>query len=613
MAKIRKRSLDSVRKAPVRRQSYEAPTLRQKRKQVPKEYQTLEKAPKSRGGCLWFLFILFLVAVAGIFYWTKYTNQVSDRSMEFKVSGPANIISGDQITYTVNYKNLDVVKLERVELSVRWPSGFYFDEATVEPLDSKGTTWRLDDLMPGENRTIEIKGQLVGQIDDQLTVLFSMGYQPENFHSDFKEKQTIDTKITDSMIKLEVQSVDKVLVGDEQQYNVVFKNLTKQPIVDLYIDVLYPDDLIISQPDTEEEDSSADEETVEEPNFAINGDYFVVQLEPEEEKVMTFSGIFGPDSKADQKLVVEVGNLHEQNFRRLTRIEKSIVVVNPQFNIDLKINGKETSQTVNWNQSLQYKLEVKNNSGTTITDAYVTALIDGNALDWDTLDTVGKYEESKIVWTSEEDESLSSWSTGESRTFTWGVDVVEEPLAERMIENIVKINIQGLGSWEQVSSPLILTVGESLKFNNGVYWDLGGRRVGSGILPPQVGEKTEYLVVWSLAEATGDFDKVVATTTLPPEVSFVSETDVQEGSLEFDESSRDLVWTLEGFNDLITPITASFTINLEPTAEYKDDVMTVMNPITVRAEGLEEVIVRTKIIKTSDIIADTNEPIGVIQ
>lgn len=614
MAKIKKRSLDSVRRAPVRRQSYSAPALR-KKKEVPKEYQTLEKAPKSKGGFLWFLFILFLATIAGAFYWTKFTNVVTDRSMEFSVSGPNKIISGEEVLYTVDYKNLDTVNLERVELSVRWPGGFYFDEASVEPLDSQGTTWRLDDVAPGESRSIEIKGQLVGQKDDQVTVLFSMGYQPQNFHSDFTEKQTVETKITDSMIELDVMSADKVLVSEEQQYNIVFKNLTDEPVVDLYVDILYPDDLIIAQSEEEniDEEEVIDEENVEVADFVYDGDYMVVQLDPEEEKTFSFMGTFGPDSKPDQKLVVAVGNMHQENFRRLARIEKDIVIVNPKFDVNLKINGKETGQAVNWNQNLQYKLEITNNSGTDITDAVVTALIDGEAVDWNSLDTVGNRDESKIVWTNEQDQSLADWSNGESKTFTWSVDVVEEPIAERMIENIIKINIQGLDSWEQISSPLILTVGESLKFNSGVYWDLGGRRVGSGVLPPRVGETTQYLVVWALPEATGNFDTVKVSTTLPPEVSYVEETDIQEGVLNFDQVSRDLTWTLDGFDNMITPITASFMINLEPTIDYEDQVMTIFNPISVEAQGVEDVIVRTKIIKTSDVQADTDEPIGIVQ
>ncbi|MBT7553050.1 hypothetical protein HN670_01105, partial [bacterium] len=49
MAKVKKRSVDSVKRSPVRKTSYEAPTVSRRKstkRKVPKEYQTFKKAPK---------------------------------------------------------------------------------------------------------------------------------------------------------------------------------------------------------------------------------------------------------------------------------------------------------------------------------------------------------------------------------------------------------------------------------------------------------------------------------------------------------------------------------------------------------------------------------------
>jgi hypothetical protein len=159
----------------------------------------------------------------------------------------------------------------------------------------------------------------------------------------------------------------------------------------------------------------------------------------------------------------------------------------------------------------------------------------------------------------------------------------------------------------------MLTIGESLSFNNGVYWDLGGRRVGSGLLPPQVDEETEYLVIWSLPEATGLFDNVSVSSNLPPQVDFISEMDIQGGDLEFDLEDRSLTWTMEGFSDMILPLTASFIVRLTPEEENIGQAMTILNTTTVDASGIEDVTVRSKAIKTSDVISDSSEPIGIVE
>ena len=612
MAKLVKRSLDAARKAPIRKRSYSAPALQKKKqkREVPQEFRTFKKAPKSKGGCLWILFLIFAAAVAGLVYWSRQTPAVVDNSLEFKVSGPDKVVSGDQISYFVEYKNLDTVALTNMELSVQWPDGFYFDGASLDPSDKSATTWEIPDLQPGHKQTLEIMGQLVGPKDEELSAMFSLEYQPENFHSDFQGNMTVKTKIDDSKVELLVEAIDKTLVEKEQEIKIVFRNRSDEELTDLYLDILYPDDFEMLVPEVDEEE---EEEEVEESDMIKEGDYLIFTLAPEEEKTMIINGVFPSDSKSEQSLVVEIGNMFNDNFRRLARTEKNITVVNPQFDINLEINGNSNGQAVNWDDNLRYQLEITNTSDTEVSDIKITALLDSGVLDWESLETIGAYQESNIIWTSAENEELLSWPAGETKMFTWQLDVVEEPQSERIIENIIKLNIQGLTEWEQISSPIILTVGESLTFNNGIYWDLGGRRVGSGLLPPQVGETTQYLAVWSLTDVTGEFDTVSVSTVLPPEVGFISETDVQEGMLDFDPEGRVLSWSLSGFDDYIWPLTATFIIELEPNKDNRGEVMTLFNSTTVVASGLEEVIVRSKPIKTSDVVADSDGPVGIVE
>ena len=618
MAKIKKRSMDSVKRAPVRKRSYEAPSITRRKKKVPKEYQTFKKAPKGKGSCLWFLFLLFAATVAGFWYFSKQSTEQIDNSIKLAIDGPNKIISGDQTTYKVTYQNIDTVTMQKLELSVRWPNGFYFNEASIEPIDQNATTWLLDDLSPGKKVELEIIGQLVGQKDEDLTSAFTLSYQPENFHSDFKVKDSIDTKISDSKIEMSVEAIEKTLVAADQEIKINFKNLTDDSLEDLYIDILYPDDFTIVQRTDDLPlgllDVEVDEDIINPgPDFLPDGNYFKLTLDGEETKTMLINGVFGVDSKMDQLLVVEVGNMVDDNFRRLSRVEKNIIVINPKFDMEFQINGEPSLQALTWGDELRYQLEITNNSKGDVADVIISAVIDGQVLDWDSLDTIANYRDNKITWTKNEDESLVNWPAGESRIFTWQLDVVNDPLPDRMVENIIEINIEGLEGWQQVSSPLMLTIGESLSFNNGIYWDLGGRRVGSGLLPPQVNEETEYLVIWSLPEATGLFDNVNVSSNLPPQVDFISAMDIQGGYLDFDLEDRSLTWTMEDFSDMILPLTASFIVRLTPEEENVGQTMTILNATTVDASGIEEVTVRSKAIKTSDVISDSSDPIGIIE
>ncbi len=601
MAKIRRRSIDAAKSSPLRKKSYKAPTIRRKTKirkkrKVSSDYTRLRKPQKNNTGLIWFLLILFLASLAGFLNYNKETDIIITESLEMKVEANKKIVSGEQIEYIIQYKNLDDITLTKLELSIQWPTGFYFDESNIVPHNLGATTWFLEDLKPQEEREISIKGQLVGQKDDLLQAIFNLAYQPENFNSDFNIKQIIETEIEDSKVELIIEALDKTLIGEEQDFVIKVNNLTEEVLNNLYLDILYPDDLEILSLEPTKDDQ-----------------YWILNLEEEGEYTINIKGIFNADSKSKQVLVSEIGTMIEDRFRPLSRVEKKIEVINPKFDINLTINGRSNDQNIDWGDILHYQLEIINNSEANITDVEVKTLLDGQALDENSIDSIGIYNNSMISWNSEQLEELGNWEQGNKITFTWEAQVINEPLTQRLIENIVKINIKGLDNWEQVSSPILLNVGESLSFNNGIYWDLGGIRVGSGSLPPQVGGETNYLTVWSLPEATGDFDSVMVNTILPPQVSFSAEADIQDGDLSFNEESRELTWIIDNFSEVILPTTASFIIKLEPLLEYQGQAMTLLNSINIIAQGLEEVIISSKLLKTSDVIANTNETIGIIE
>jgi uncharacterized repeat protein (TIGR01451 family) len=453
-------------------------------------------------------------------------------------------------------------------------------------------------LAIGQEATLEIKGQLVGNVDEVLKAAFVMQYQPANFNSDFNSKVEVETKIKESKISLSIEGVEKTMVGTEQEFKIKYKNLTQEDLPSL-LDILYPDDFTVTSVEPKKD-----------------GDYWSMDLKPEEEKVIVIKGSFDADSQLKQLLVVEIGNKVNDKFRRLARAEKNIEVINPNFSVKLQINNKLENQTVNWGDTLNYQLELTNNSESDLSDVKISGLLDGQVLDWDSLeitDDNAQRDNNTIIWDKEKNTELALWPKGLTKTFSWKVKVVAKPIPERMLDNVIKINIEGLDNWEQVQPVVTLTVGENIKFNAGIYWELAGRRVGNGVIPPKVGASTEYLVIWSLLETTGSFNSIKAETDLPPGVEFVAETDAQAGEFSFDADTRRLTWSIADMKNVILPTVASFMIKIEPKLVDQGKAVTLLNPITVTAKGLEEVVMRSKMLNTSDVKADSTQSVGIVQ
>jgi len=597
MVKTQKKDLDSAQVAPRRKSSYQAPELKSgRKKEVPHEYRSFKKAPKTHGFLIFFLFLLFASALAGFFYWNSRFSQTETKSLTMQVAAPEKIVSGDEVTYKIEYKNSDKVALTQMKLSVYWPAGFYFDSSSVPPTNDNAKEWLLSDLGSGQSGSLEIKGQLVGSKDENLEAIFTLDYQPANFSSDFSITTKTNTLITENKLELKIEAVDKTLINTEQEIKVIYKNLSPEKLEDLSLDILFPDDWKNTEID---------------PTW--EGEFLATSLEPAEEKTITITGNFGADTKPEQMLVVEIGKKQDDKLRRLARAEKKIAIVSPQFETSLKINGNSGDVQANWGDELKYQLEVKNTSPSEINDAQVTMDLSGAVLDWDSMETSAQVNEQTLTWNKEQDESIATWPSQETKTFTWKVKVSKDQVTERTIDHALTINIVGLDAWEQTATLSKLSVGDNLTFNNGVYWDLGGRRVGTGLLPPQVGEETSYLAVWSIPKAAIGFNKVKISTTLSEQVFFGGETDVSVGDLSFDEETQVLTWTISSFDSGDIPATASFVLTLKPEAADKGETMTVLDTVTATAKGKEEVVVNTKVITTADVVTNTTGDIGTVK
>lgn len=597
MVKTQKKDLDAAQVSPKRKSSYQAPELRSgRKKEVPNEYRSFKKAPKTHGFLIFFLFLLFTSALAGFFYWNNRFSEDDTEGLTMNVIGSEKIVSGDEVTYKLEYTNSDKVVATQMKLSVYWPAGFYFDSSSVAPSNENAKEWLLSDLGAGQTGTLEIKGQLVGNKDENLEAIFTLDYQPANFSSDFSVTSKANTLITENKLELKIEGVDKTLINTEQEIKVIYKNLSQEKLEDLSLDILFPDDW---------------KNTKIDPTW--EGEFLTTSLEPAEEKTITITGNFGADSKPEQALVIEIGKKQDDKLRRLARAEKKISVISPQFETTLKVNGNSGDVQANWGDELKYQLEVKNTSPSEINDAQVRMDLAGAVLDWSSIETSAKVEEQTLTWNKEQDESMSNWLAQETKTFTWKIKVNQDQVTERTIDHALTINIVGLDAWEQTATLSKLAVGDNLTFNNGVYWDLGGRRVGAGLLPPQVDEETNYLAVWSIPQAASSFSKVKVSTVLPDQVSFGGETDVSVGDLSFDEETQVLTWTISSFDSNDIPATASFVLTLKPEAADFGKTMTVLDTVTATAKGKEDVVVKTKLISTADIVTNTAGDIGTVK
>jgi len=109
------------------------------------------------------------------FYKDKvYEVSIGSAPMTLKVLSPASITSGDTFTTKVTLKLGSAETLKNVMLRAEYPYGYSVSSASPAAA-YENNVWSLGDFSPGTEKTVEIKGRLVGENQDERTFRFYAG------------------------------------------------------------------------------------------------------------------------------------------------------------------------------------------------------------------------------------------------------------------------------------------------------------------------------------------------------------------------------------------------------------------------------------------------------
>jgi hypothetical protein len=116
----------------------------------------------------------------------------------------------------------------------------------------------------------------------------------------------------------------------------------------------------------------------------------------------------------------------------------------------------------------------------------------------------------------------------------------------------------------------------------GYYNSPQGDQLGSGPLPPVVGLPTNFWVFFK-AEPSGDFESFVMSAKLPKNVDFTESTSLLAGSLNYNPSSRQVIWRVDNLITGGTDYRAGFEVQLNPTADQIGKEAVLLSSIKFQA------------------------------
>jgi hypothetical protein len=207
-------------------------------------------------------------------------------------------------------------------------------------------------------------------------------------------------------------------------------------------------------------------------------------------------------------------------------------------------SGTEISSTIRW----------QNNLSVPIYDVTIDATVKGAIVDSDSIKaSTGFYDSNKGVvrWNSSYDKSLQSLSPGQNG----GVDLAFNLLRASEVAGLsgnpdftINITVHGKRRLETgVPEDIISTVQKTVKVSSATHLTeqivhTTGPIENQGDIPPQVGKKTTYTVIWAITNTFNKLSDGKVVANLPDYITWENITSPSTESISYNPTSREVTW-----------------------------------------------------------------------
>ncbi|MFA6603900.1 MAG: hypothetical protein WCT10_03615 [Patescibacteria group bacterium] len=533
------------------------------------------------------IFFAFLAAVswAGFFFFSPGDKKFSGEGVTVEIEGPGEIKSGQPISFRIAYRNQEHIALGTASLELRLPKEFSatrFDPASTEP------TWKIGSIAPGKGGSITVEGVITAPLAKQLDLQAILTYRPADFNSEFQKVATRALIVTDSMIELGATGPAKIMPGDKIVIDFGFVNTADADLNKLRLRVSYPQNFI---PETAEP-AALDEKLTEWP---------IETLAPLVEQHVKITGSFAAEAKGDIEIPAEIGYLDANDaFQPQKKAAFTTQVLEGQLMVALILNGKTGDQAAAFGDQLHYSITYKNTGRVILEDVTLTAILETvpdlpAVVLWNNLrdKQQGLRDKNRITWTKKQITALGKIAPEDEGTINFDLPLLAAPLEtapdkDYRVTARVEADIKTIDGEEAdrtiQTPPLAATLNSDVKLAaEARYFNTDGLPIGTGPLPPTVGQATTYRINWTIANTLHDLVDLKLSARLPANVVWTGSSNIDAGDLKFDAAAEKIIWTLNWLPTTIKNLRLSFDVALTPTEDQTGRTPTLIDALILEA------------------------------
>lgn len=528
------------------------------------------------------------IIIGGVGFWYYNRNIYSKEILKLEIIGPETTETGDEVEYTVKYKNNGNVRLEEVKLIFEYPKN-----STPISEESVWVSKTLEDIYPGEEKSFKFTGRILGREKEVKTARALLTYRPKNLKAFYDSETTFTTVIDFVPLTFEFDLPSKIEPEKDLLFRLNYFSNIDYPLSDLRIIVKYPQDF-------EFIDSR--------PKALDQTEWDIGLLNKAEGGRIEITGKVGGGA-GDQKIFqARLGLWQEGEFVLLKEIAKGLEIASPSIYISQLVNGS-SKYSANAGDFLHYQIFFKNLDEKALTNLFIIAKLEGEVLDIESLRSdFGEFKigDNSIIWDWKRIPHLQFLDVQQEGLVEFWIKVKEDwPVSGTSGKNPAIINKVYLA---QVQEEFITKLNSKIEISQKGYFESEVFEK-SGPLPPTVGQETKYTIIWQIKNLYNDLKNVKVKATLPKQVKLTGEIFPKESNITFDSESREIVWEvgeIEAGAGIDRPHpNIAFQISFIPTSDQRGGVATLISEAKISGEDTwTEAVIEAKTEAIDTTLAD---------
>ncbi len=507
-------------------------------------------------------FVLLILGLAGTFLYF-YTLQPKAQIDLSTTIDPGAVTSGQNESFTIQYKNNGKVDIKAATISLVFPKNFALNSVSPQNIWSDQTnTFAIGDLPRGANGKVKVSGAPFGAVGSQQTLTYSLNYQ-ENGRS----ANTLGSYVYplgSSVLSVSFDAPKQVYQNLDFAGNI---NLKNNGLSDVPGEI----DLAFTNSAISLKSISADQADLVNGVIIVNGlkagQSLPIQYEA---AVSAAAGTFPAELAVDL-------NLDGQQLKQTTA-DSNLNVTVPTFGVAIAAD----KNVINSEETVNYKLNFINKETTAADNTSISIVPADNSVILKNL-TLASSSQYKISGNTVAVGDLAPGQTGEidfSAVLSRQTTSVNQQTG---IIADVNYQVNGRQAEYQMFSPKIKFSSDLQVVAKGLYYSAQGDQLGVGPLPPVVDVPTNYWIFWEIDNSGNELKNLTVTADLPAEIGWTNQKTVLSGDVQFGQISRKVIWTVDDVAASGGNYRAGFEVELIPTAADLGKVPTLISNIQYSA------------------------------